>query len=195
VHGSVGCTSSGATIPGMKKLADDDLEDDGPDPTDIPTRDLNRQVRRLAEAVLLRAVLDSRLPAGCYQHDAVQFLYPESEDARRHLLRIAELAGLPPAWLNERLASSAGMPLPTIRKCTKCKTALPINDFAPRYEGDVARYCGRCRAITLFVPQRGGLASAAPCTMGMTVRQSHFSGGRLPEIRRRGYLWPSCLCV
>jgi hypothetical protein len=122
------CTSSGATIPGMRKLAEEDLEDDSPDPTNIPTRDLNRQVRRLAEAVLLRAVLDSRLPAGCYQHDAVQFLYPESEDARRHLLRIAELAGLPPAWLNERLASSAGMPLPTIRKCTnarrRCRSAI-----------------------------------------------------------------------
>jgi hypothetical protein len=136
----------------MKKLADDDLEDDSLDPPDIPTRDLNRQVRRLAEAVLVRAVLDSRLPAGCYQDDAVQFLYPESDDARRHLLRIAELAGLSPAWLNECLASSAGMPLPIIRKCTKCKAALPINDFAPRYDGDVARYCGRCRGVTPVCP-------------------------------------------
>jgi hypothetical protein len=148
----------------MKMPAADDLEDYNLDPPDIPTRDLNRQVRRLAEAVLVRAVLDSGLPAGCYQHDAVQFLYPESDDARRHLLRIAELAGLSPAWLNECLASSAGMPLPTIRKCTKCKTALPISDFAPRYDGDLARYCGRCRVLTPVCPgkRRFGKRSAAP---------------------------------
>jgi hypothetical protein len=85
----------------MKKPADDDLEDDSPDPTDIPTRDLNRQVRRLAAAVLVQAVLDSRLQADCHRQDAAQFLYPQSEAAREHLRRMAELAGLSPAWLNE----------------------------------------------------------------------------------------------
>ena len=47
----------------MRKLAiaDDDLEDDSIDPRDIPARDLNRQIRRLAAAVLVQAVLDPRL--------------------------------------------------------------------------------------------------------------------------------------
>lgn len=38
---------------------DDDLEEDDPDP--LENRDLNRTVRKLAAAVLVRAVLDSKL--------------------------------------------------------------------------------------------------------------------------------------
>jgi hypothetical protein len=37
-------------------LAEDDLEDDSLDPPNISTRDLNRQVRKLAAAVLVQAV-------------------------------------------------------------------------------------------------------------------------------------------
>jgi hypothetical protein len=58
---SIGCTSYGANISGMKMLAEDDLEDDSLDPHDIPTRDLNRQVRRLAAAVLVQAVFTGQL--------------------------------------------------------------------------------------------------------------------------------------
>jgi hypothetical protein len=140
------------------KLAEDDLDDDSPEPTNIPARDLNRQVRRLAAAVLVQAVLDSRLQADCHRQDAAQFLYPQSDPAREHLRRMAELAGLSPAWLNECLIRCANLtPLQTskclkTRKCLKCKTVLPSSDFALRYDGDAGRYCGRCRATTPVCP-------------------------------------------
>jgi hypothetical protein len=109
-RGDTVCTSYSATIPGMNVLADD-LEDDSLDPRDIPTRDLTRPVRRLAAAVLVQAVLDSRLQAECHRQDAAQFLYPQSEAAREHLTRMAELAGLSPAWLNECLIVFNELPL------------------------------------------------------------------------------------
>jgi hypothetical protein len=54
---------------------DDDLEDDDDrDPLADPTRDLSRPVRKLAAAVLVRAVLDSKLRADPYfKEDAVRF--------------------------------------------------------------------------------------------------------------------------
>jgi hypothetical protein len=42
---------------------DADLEDDNADPLENPTRDLSRPVRKLAAAVLVRAVLDSKMRA------------------------------------------------------------------------------------------------------------------------------------
>jgi hypothetical protein len=86
---------------------DDDLEDDA-DPLENPTRDLSRPVRKLAAAVLVRAVLDSKMLANPYfKEDATRFLYPSSECARADLRMIAELAGLSPAWLNECLVRTA----------------------------------------------------------------------------------------
>jgi len=70
---------------------DDLLEDDDADPLENPTRDLSRPVRKLAAAVLVRGVLDSKLRADPYfKEDATRFLYPRSECARAHLQLIAE---------------------------------------------------------------------------------------------------------
>jgi hypothetical protein len=95
----------------------DDVEDDDPDPLKNPTRDLNRPIRKLAAAVLLRAVQDSKLGAAPYfKEDATRFLYPSSEPARAHLELVATLAGMSPAWLSECLVRTANSPGPQIRR-------------------------------------------------------------------------------
>jgi hypothetical protein len=96
---------------------DDDLEDDDPDPLKNPIRDLNHPIRKLAAAVLLRAVQDSKLRAAPYfKEDATRFLYPSSDPARAHLELMATLAGMSPAWLNECLVRTANSPRPEIRR-------------------------------------------------------------------------------
>src|ERR1700722_457816 len=86
------------------------------------------------------------------------------------------------------LAGSAGMPLPTIRKCTKCKTALPIKYFAPRYDGDVARYCGRSRALTAARPDAlcwgGRMDTSVIKRIALYARVSTLNGQN-PEMQLR----------
>ena len=90
---------------------DDDLEDDDPDPLENANQnDLGRPVRKLAAAILLRAVLDSKLRFRYYRDDATRFLYPRSEPAREHLELVARLAGMTPKWLNERLVRIENSP-------------------------------------------------------------------------------------
>jgi hypothetical protein len=87
------CTCSSATIPGMKMLPDDDLEDESPDLRDIPTRDLSRPIRRLAPAVLVQAVLDSRLPIDCYRRGRLitSGFFKEMCKIEQHETRVAEI--------------------------------------------------------------------------------------------------------
>jgi hypothetical protein len=95
-----------------------DLEDDDANPHENPTRD--RPVTKLAAAVLVRAVLDSKLRANPYfKEDATRFLYPSSECARAHLGLIAQLAGLSPAWLNECRGRTANSPRLKLRHCIR----------------------------------------------------------------------------
>ena len=67
--------------------------EDGPDPGHSITRDPTWSVRKLAAAVLIQAVHESRQKNSYYRTHAVRFLYPESEPGRRHLHFMAELAG------------------------------------------------------------------------------------------------------
>ena len=125
--------SFGGTIFPMPQpeVLDDSLEDDDPDPLENPTRDeLSRPVRKLAAAVLLRAVLDSKLRDRYAREDAAKFLFPRSEYARAHLHLMASLAGLSPAWLNKGLARTANSPVPQFRHCRKCKSPTLPDDFA-----------------------------------------------------------------
>jgi hypothetical protein len=130
----------------------DDLEDDSLDPPDIPTRDLNRQVRKLAAAVLVQAVIDSKLQDLRQRQDAEEFLNPQSVLARYHFRRMAELANVSPAWLSECIARCANTPLPEIRQCPGCKAMMAVSALAPRYDGDPGRYCSRCREMTPICP-------------------------------------------
>jgi hypothetical protein len=96
-----------------------------------------------------------------HRHDVAQFLYPESEPAREHLRRKAEIAGFSPASLSERLSRCAKSTASKTRKCLKYKTVLPVNDsylVMTAMRGVIVVVGVRSR---LFVPERGGLASAA----------------------------------
>jgi len=96
----------------MPKPDGPDEDDDDPDPLDNPTRDLGRPVRKLAAAVIVRALLDYRRKNRYAREDAAKLLYPRSECTRAHLHLLAQLAGLSPAWLDERLVRTANLPLP-----------------------------------------------------------------------------------
>jgi hypothetical protein len=133
---------------------DDDLEDDDADPLENPTRDLSRPVRKLAAAVLVRAVLDSKMRANPYfKEDATRFLYPSSECARGHLHLMAELAGLSPAWLEECLVRTADSPRLRLRCCVRCKTPTPSDGFALDFRGGRSKLCHQCREVTSIRPK------------------------------------------
>jgi hypothetical protein len=133
---------------------DDDLEDDDRDPLADPTRDLSRPVRKLAAAVLVRAVLDSKMRANPYfKEDATRFLYPNSDCARAHLQLMAELAGLSPAWLSECLVRTANSPRLRLRYCSKCKTPTPPDGFALHFHGARSKLCHQCREVTSVRPK------------------------------------------
>jgi hypothetical protein len=133
---------------------DDDLEDDDHDPLAGPVRDLSRPVRKLAAAVLVRAVLDSKMRANPYfKEDATRFLYPGSEAARAHLQLMAELAGLSPAWLNECLVRTANSPRLRLRYCSKCKTPTPADGFSLDFNGGRSKLCHQCREVTSVRPK------------------------------------------
>jgi hypothetical protein len=127
---------------------DDDLEDNDPDPLENPSRDLSRPVRKLAAAVLLRAVLDSKVRDRYAREDAAKFLYPRSECARAHLHLFARLAGLSPDWLDKCLIRTTNSPLPHIRHCQKCKSPTPPSGFSPHPGSGPPPYCRQCGEVT-----------------------------------------------
>jgi hypothetical protein len=76
------------------EVTDADLQDDGIDDCYLPTRDLMRPARKLAAAVLLQAVIDSKQQDPLKRQDAEEFLNPRSIPARYHFLRMAEIANV-----------------------------------------------------------------------------------------------------
>ena len=95
----------------------DDVCDD-PEPPEPP--DLNRAIRRLAAAILLQAVLDSKRDDERERRDAVEFLNPRTAYARYHLLRMTECANVELTWLLAQLRRTANQPLPAVH-CIKGK--------------------------------------------------------------------------
>jgi len=108
-------TPRSRTIDTLKWL--DDVCDE-PEPPEPP--DLTRPVRKLAAAILLQAVLDSKRDDERERRDAVEFLNPRTAYARYHLLRMAECANVELTWLLAQLRRTANQPLPAIH-CIKGK--------------------------------------------------------------------------
>ena len=149
---------------------DDDPEDDDADPLENPTRDLSRPVRKLAAAVLVRAVLDYQLRANPYfKEDATRFLYPSSECARAHLQLVGILAGLSPAWLEECLTRIANSPKLKLRNCINCKSPTPPDGFAPGSR----LLCHTCRESVPLRPKCSHPGNAGPRRKAST--QSGFN--------------------
>jgi hypothetical protein len=130
-------------------------------PIHSPTRprDLSRPVRKLANAILVRAVMDSKLRSNPYfRGDATRFLYPRSECARGHLHLMAELAGLKPAWLEECLVRNANSPPIKLRNCINCKSPTPPDGFAPGSR----LLCHTCREAIPVRPKCSHPGNAGP---------------------------------
>jgi hypothetical protein len=122
----------------------DDDEEDAPEPLPI---DPLRGWRRLAQAVVLRAVIDSKQRNSRARKDAARFLYPKSDCVRLHFNRISQCAGLNQEWLRECLARTVDCPLPALRQCLRCKS--PVTP-----DGMVGRYCVNCREAVPFYPKQ-----------------------------------------
>jgi hypothetical protein len=86
--------SSGVTLFSMKPESEDEEIDA---PANFP-RDLSRPVRRLALAILIQALHDLNIPKRAI--GARIFLRPGSPQLKMY----AELAGVEPQWLHDRLA-------------------------------------------------------------------------------------------
>jgi hypothetical protein len=147
----------------------DNLEDDDIEASGLPARDLTRPIRKLAAAVLVQAVMDSKLQDAREREDAVEFLNPKSIPARHHLRRMAELANVSLAWLSECVARCVTSPLPKLRPCLKCKATMPVSEFVPHYDGSPGRLCHPCREATAICPRKRGSRKAS--------RHSGFSPG------------------
>jgi hypothetical protein len=136
-------------------MADDELEEDSPEPEPAPRPDPNAGVRRLAWAILLRAILDYKQRDKYQRQDAERFLRPSNA----HLMRLAECAGLNPERLREGMKRVATLPLSEVRTCFKCKALVPVAAFGVDYCGRRERYCPDCRAAT---PIRADLRRPRP---------------------------------
>ena len=105
-----GCSIFGATIFWMKigerqrrllnsKWLDEDWE--GPDPS--APADPERAIRRIAAAVLIRALLDARMRSPYVRTDARRFLEAQDESSREILRLLVQISGINRAWFRRRL--------------------------------------------------------------------------------------------
>ena len=77
-----------------------------------PPPDPNYAVRRLAAAVLLRAVLDSRVTDPHVRRDALLFLNPRDERFREHLQLTLQVSGVNQRWFRRRIEQGCFQALP-----------------------------------------------------------------------------------
>ena len=124
-------------------MVEDELEDE---PETEPV-DPFAGWRRLALAIVLRAVMDSKLRDRYVPEDATRFLYGRND----HFHRLAECAQLDRDWLRECLARTVDVPMPALRICRRCKSPIP-------HEGMAGRYCITCREVVPFYPKQSAAA-------------------------------------
>ncbi len=76
-------------------------ENYGPDP--LPPTDPERAIRRIAAAVLIRALLDAQMRSAYVRTDARRFLEARDERSREILRLLVQLSGINRAWWRRRL--------------------------------------------------------------------------------------------
>jgi hypothetical protein len=117
----------------------DDDEEDAPEHQPI---DPFSGWRRLAQAIVLQAIVDSKQRnRWARKDDADRFLYWPND----HFDRLAQCAGMDLAWLHRCLARTVDDPMPRLKHCLKCRSPFPPNAMA-------GRYCTQCREATPRYP-------------------------------------------
>ena len=89
--------------PGRASLDLDWLNDEdyGPDP--LAPADPERALRRIAAAVLIRAILDAQMRSPYVRADARRFLEARDERSREILWLLVQISGINRAWFRRRL--------------------------------------------------------------------------------------------
>jgi hypothetical protein len=125
-------------------MVDDELED-APEPEPI---DPLRGVKRLAAAILLRAVEDF-LQAKNRETwiGAQRFLFPQDPACRELLRWTIDISQVNGTWLRKRLASAviSEPKLLDFHDCTNCGS-LPVSNFCSGWDGALVSVCKRCAA-------------------------------------------------